>query len=67
MRDVTKEEIEAAAVQLPTHYYEGFSATEWENSLGLGESPDDGDRIELIIETLRAMDEAARARGSRGE
>ena len=34
--------------------------------MGLGESPDDGDRIELIIETLRAMDEAARARGSRG-
>jgi hypothetical protein len=53
LTDVTAEQIRGAAVHLPTHYYDGHSATEWENTLGGGESPADSETIELIVKTLR--------------
>jgi hypothetical protein len=61
--DVTAEQIRGAACQLPTHYYDGHSATEWENSLGGGESPEDSRITELIVKTLRELDAAARGDG----
>lgn len=62
MEILTKEQIAGAAVQQPTHYYDGFSASEWENVLGGGEGAEDSERITLIVETLRELDAAREER-----